>query len=90
MSVVPEVQIVVPTIKIDPALHCGALRRTDGYRQRCRTVRRYRYTGRYGDRGIAAAQGSSVPLAWDRSAEGTRRKLCRGHVERLIGACRVA
>ena len=77
------------TIKIYPALHCAALRRTDSYCQRRRTIRWYRYTGRYGDRGIGAADGSSIPLAWDRSAERVRRKLGRRNGKRLIGARRV-
>ena len=77
------------TIKIDPALHCGALRRTDRHRERRRTVGRYHYAGRDSDRGIARAEGSSIPNTRDRSAKRTRRKLCRRDGERLIGACRV-
>ena len=39
MRVIREMQVVAAvTIKVDPALHCGALRRTDGYRQRRRAV----------------------------------------------------
>ena len=90
MGVIREMQVVLAiTIKIDPALHCGALRRTDGYRQRRRAVSRYHHAGRDSDRGIARAEGSSIPNTRDRSAERTRRKLCRRDAERLIGACRV-
>ena len=81
--------VLAVTIKIDPALHCGAVRRTDGYRQRRRSVSWYCYAARDGDRGIGSADCSSIPDTRDRSAERVRRKLCRGDAERLSGACRV-
>ena len=91
MGVIREMQVVLAiTIKIDPALHCGALRRTDGYRQRRRTVGRYRYAARDRDRGIARAEGSSIPNTRDRSAERVRRKLCRRDCERFVSTSWVA
>ena len=63
MRVIREMQVVAAvTIKVDPALHCRALRRTDGHRQRGRAVSRYRYGGRDSDRGIAGAEGSSFQI----------------------------
>lgn len=47
------------------------------------------YAGRDGDRGIARAEGSSIPNTRDRSAERTWCKLCRRDAERLISAGRI-
>ena len=61
-GVVGEMQVVVAlTIKIDPALRCGALGRSDGHRQRRRTVCRYHYAGRDRDPIVARSDSSGVP-----------------------------
>ena len=76
MGVIREMQVVLElTIEIDPALHCGALRRTDGHRERARTVGRYGCAAWDSDRGIARAQGFSIPNT--RAVCASRKKLTK-------------
>jgi hypothetical protein len=72
VRVIREMQIVVArAIQIDPALDCGALRRTDGHRQRGRTVGRYHHAGRDSDP-IYGRSYLSIDLPLPGKKTGTR------------------
>ena len=81
--------VIARTIEIDPTLHCGALRRTDGYGQRRRTIGRYHYASWDRDPIIARSDSSGVPDQRHSIAEGARSEFPLRNQECLVSAGRV-